>query len=256
MKYTQSEQTLSTWETKANAPCALANGEIHIYAQPLSCSDDSLLALSTYLNESELTRARSYTYEKDQKTSIITRATLKQILARYVNTPPQEIHLSYGERGKPYLSAAYNGQDIRFNVTNTKEYALFAFCIGAEIGIDAEYNRAVSDLETLANETLSERERAVLFNEPEERQIKRFFEYWTHKEAYLKATGEGLCHELHDIEFLPETGTLLSLVSVTGTGVSPNRWQSFHFRFESSYDVAIITQKGQWSLAYYAGTYC
>jgi 4'-phosphopantetheinyl transferase len=68
-----------------------------------------------------------------------------------------------------------------------------------QIGVDLEYIRTMSDLESLAKRFFSfkEYEHLRLISPQEQQQI--FFRYWTCKEAYLKATGDGLV-QLEEIE--------------------------------------------------------
>ena len=63
---------------------------------------------------------------------------------------------------------------------------------GAEIGVDIERLRPLSDMDALAERVFSAAERAALAAVPPDRRVEAFFAGWTRKEAYIKARGEGI----------------------------------------------------------------
>jgi 4'-phosphopantetheinyl transferase len=77
-------------------------------------------------------------------------------------------------------------------VSHSETLALYAFTRGREIGIDVEYVRPVAEAEQIAQHYFSTQESNILRNLPPDTQDEQFLIYWTRKEAYLKARGEGL----------------------------------------------------------------
>jgi len=76
-----------------------------------------------------------------------------------------------------------------------------AIAADAAIGIDVERTDVAFDYSPLASRYCSDEEIAQLNRcSPQDRSI-RFIEMWTLKEAYLKATGQGLSESLRDVGF-------------------------------------------------------
>jgi 4'-phosphopantetheinyl transferase len=71
---------------------------------------------------------------------------------------------------------------------------------GREVGVDIESLHRLDDWLLMARRIFSPRELGELRSLPEPQQRKAFFNGWTRKEAYLKATGEGLTDALPIIE--------------------------------------------------------
>src|SRR5262249_20814147 len=83
-----------------------------------------------------------------------------------------------------------------------------------EVGVDVEWIRELHDAEELVSRFFSPRESRVFHELPSEIRPAAFFNLWTRKEAWLKATGEGIGYLLDRVEvsFLPwEPGRLLRL---------------------------------------------
>jgi len=150
------------------------------------------------LSEDEKIRADRFIFGRDRKRFVVTRGKLRVILSEYLQQSPESIKFSYTDKGKPY----FTNSDIYFNVWHSHEIAFYGINKEKEIGVDVEYYlRNIDDLEGLAKRFFREVEYKKIANvlDKDEKQ-KLFFKYWTLKEAYLKATGEGVCG-LEKIDF-------------------------------------------------------
>jgi 4'-phosphopantetheinyl transferase len=76
--------------------------------------------------------------------------------------------------------------------------ALIAVSSEHRVGIDIEKIRTDVDINQLAELFFSGRERSGLQALPEHLRVRGFFACWTRKEAFLKATGDGLFFPLSD----------------------------------------------------------
>ena len=124
------------------------------------------------------------------------RSALRSLLARYLTIPPNEIQFEYMATGKPELAAQQNPNELRFNVSHSADMALIAIGSKHKLGVDIEKMRADVDTTALAGRFFSGRERAGLQALPSHLRVAGFFACWTRKEAFLKATGEGLSFPL------------------------------------------------------------
>jgi 4'-phosphopantetheinyl transferase len=136
------------------------------------------------------------------------------VLGGYLKIEPSAVPFDYGPQGKPMLAGRLAESGLHFNLAHSEDLALLAVTTAARIGIDVERVRPLADAEVLVARFFSRRESAAFRKLPEDEQPKAFFHLWTRKEAWLKATGEGIAHSLHQVEvsFLPsEPARLLSL---------------------------------------------
>jgi 4'-phosphopantetheinyl transferase len=109
------------------------------------------------------------------------------------------VQFCYGPQGKPALQFPTTAA-LSFNVSHTHEWALVAIGQGQPVGIDLEHIQPDYAWQTVSDLALSPRERAMLATLPSEVQSAVFFKLWTGKEAYVKATGEGLSRPFSQLE--------------------------------------------------------
>lgn len=188
--------------------------EVHVRAAWLAVGADTLDALAATLSASERKRAGRFHFERHRNRFMAGRGLLRMLLGRYLQTAPERIQFTYGPQGKPALAGPFAQAGLEFNMAHTQDLALFAVTRAGPVGIDVEEVRSLADAEELVARFFSGRESAAFRKLPEEQKPPAFFNLWTRKEAWLKATGEGIVHSLHRVEvsFLPgEPARLLSL---------------------------------------------
>src|SRR5688572_1298842 len=104
--------------------------------------------------------------------------------------------------GKPSISGK-SGDEIKFNFSHSSDLAVYAFSRGREIGVDIELIQSFLIDEQIAAQCLTHRETEFLNMLPENSKAQFFFNCWTGKEAYLKASGKGLSFPANQVETLP-----------------------------------------------------
>ena len=150
------------------------------------------------LSPDEWTRAKRFRFERDHNRFVQCRTALRHILSQYLRLPACEIRLDYQANGKPELAADQNPERLRFNVAHSSELALIAVGFQQRLGIDIERMRADIDIPALSEQCFSAREQASLLSLHADLRFQAFFACWTRKEAFIKATGEGLSFPLSD----------------------------------------------------------
>src|SRR6185369_12935207 len=92
------------------------------------------------------------------------------------------------------------------------------------IGVDLEQVHYLEDAPRIAERFFSAHENAVLRTIPEAERLDAFFRYWTLKEAFVKATGDGLARatESFDVTFVCDGPA--RLLSVDGDSEEASRW--------------------------------
>jgi 4'-phosphopantetheinyl transferase len=160
-------------------------------------------ALAGWLHDDECRRAGRFRLARDRRRYVVARGLLRTLLATRLGTHPRSVELCCGAHGKPRLAPGSAAGDLRFNVSHTGDFALFAFSRGREVGVDVEAVLPMRDADAVARHFFSRSElRAYRALEPGARQAG-FFTCWTRKEAYLKALGGGLPSPLSEFDAPP-----------------------------------------------------
>lgn len=139
---------------------------------------------------------------------------LREILARYTDYKPAQLEFDTVKSNKPVLKN--QSAILHFNLTHSHDMALVAVSNFFEVGVDIERIRQLNDMENIVNRNFSLEEQKALFALPAEERCRSFYEFWTRKEAVIKANGKGLSIGLHDFTVtLGKTGTWQS-AEITG----------------------------------------
>lgn len=185
------------WHT-AQTDLTLSVDDVHVWRVDLEKSPLQLQELAQTLSIDEQNRAERFYFPQHRQHFIAARGILRTILGRYLGIEPQALRFDYQSRGKPILADTFASSGLCFNLSHSQGLALYAVS-RHPIGIDLEFTRAISDVEALAKRFFTDREYEIVRTLEPQQQQEVFFRYWTCKEAYLKATGEGLS-QLEQVE--------------------------------------------------------
>jgi 4'-phosphopantetheinyl transferase len=205
------------------APRELALGpdEVHVWRVPLAPPAAEVVALAHTLGDDERARAARFYFERDRTAFTVARGALRTLLGRYLGEPAGQLVFGYRDKGKPYLVAPAGA--LRFNVSHSGQVGLLAFVRGREVGVDVEQRRDISDLRALARTSFSPAEYAAFCALPPADHTTAFFACWSRKEAFIKATGEGISQLAgFDVSLAP--GEPAALLRVAGEPPGRPRW--------------------------------
>lgn len=195
---------------------SLETGQVALWLLPVDDLPEAVVQqLSAHLSEEEWARNREYTAESLRRRDATCRGLLRDLLARYTGLPARALSLVRGEHGKPLL--AEPDVSVHFNYSHSGSYAIFAFTRMGEVGVDIEpIGRKASALR-IARSYFTEREHQALAVLPEPERGPEFLRYWTLKEAWLKARGEGIFAGLDRFSIsLPAMDEGTAAVQLTG----------------------------------------
>lgn len=166
-----------------------------------------LTAFLAVLNSQEQERAQRFVLPILRDRFVVARGLLRLLISHYTGIDPAHIELIYSDRGKPSLKPT-SGQslELEFNLSHCHNYLLYAFS-RHPVGIDVEQITSRRDVLGIAQRFFTPEERTLLEQlDPAEQSIA-FLRHWVCKEAYVKATGEGLAAQLQGIqvEFTPQS---------------------------------------------------
>jgi 4'-phosphopantetheinyl transferase len=151
------------------------------------------------LDDEERARADRFRFVKDRDAFIAAHALLRSMLSEAAGSPPGAWRYSLGRYGKPALAEGHRAGGLRFSLAHTHGLAACAIARD-DIGVDVEASDRRADLEAV-DQYLAPAEVLAVRTAPPERRRALFFRFWTLKEAFIKATGEGLHRDLASFSF-------------------------------------------------------
>lgn len=216
--------------------------DVHVWKIALTTTSARVFELRNLLHEEELARADRFKLIQLTERFITGRAALRLILASYVGTQPQNVRFTYGKYGKPDLVQGADTTPLYFNLTHSGDLALLAVTQARQVGIDVETVRPVDSLNHLARMICSPSEYDTLIRLPSGDQLTGFFNCWTRKEAYIKATGKGLSQPLDQVTVTLSPGAKPELLYANDADEA-NRWRIENVTVDPPYLAAITVER-------------
>jgi 4'-phosphopantetheinyl transferase len=232
---------VSSWSSSP-APFTLSSDEIHIWRVNLNQPAAQVEKFLDTLASDERDRAERFHFVKDRKHFIVARGFLRFILGCYLKTNAGQLRFCYGPYGKPALNGEQRHSEIRFNLSHSHGLALYAVTCGREIGVDIEYVRADFASEQIARNFFSPQEVEALCAVPSEARVRAFFNCWTRKEAYIKATGRGLSQSLDSFDVSLAPGEPAALLRNEENPKEAALWSLHELKVENNYAAAIAVE--------------
>ncbi len=202
----------------------LGESDIHVWSASLDSLAGSATRLVSILSASERERAERHRFERHRQWFIARRGLLRILLGRYLDNAPSELAFAYTARGKPSVTQHPGARVLHFNLSDSAGLALVAVTRSAPLGVDVERIEPVRDMDGVAARFFSAREKATIDSLPEFRKAEAFFNCWTRKEAYLKATGEGISDSLPAVEVTLAPGDPPRLLGIAGDTQPAAQW--------------------------------
>ena len=230
------------WALPPHQPM-LEVGDVHVWRVSLHTASAQAQKLYWLLGDDEVNRAQRFYFSRDRDSFVVVRGFLRVFLGTYLQISPQEIKFQYSARGKPLLVSNQTNAALNFNLSHSHELALLTFTYNQAIGIDLEYIRPEIVREQIAERFFSVQETATLRELPESLQPAAFYDCWTRKEAFVKATGEGLSRPLDQFSMSLTPGEPARLLHVQGEPQEPSTWLIQDLDAGSGYRAALAVKK-------------
>lgn len=206
------------------SPLMLKEDEIHlwrVFTTKFHCLEK---ALEELLSGEEASRMKRFYFPKDRMRFTVAHGILRILTGRYLNLSPRLVEFRAHPNGKPAVDACPAEKSLFFNISHSHEMVVLAFAKFPQIGVDVEFIRPMPDFQELADVYFHTEEKRGLHGTTAGERHKAFFECWTRKEAFVKATGEGLSRPLDSFfTFADDTGTD-GIYRIGGRGISPGNW--------------------------------
>ena len=155
--------------------------------------------LINIISKEEHEKAKKFFKKIDYTSYIITHAYLRIILTNYYkHVKPNDWKFKKNMYGKPQIS---NNHDISlyFNLSHTASCVYMIFSSYKQCGIDVEDKKNIDLDDNMLDLVFSEYEKKYFLNK--NKNLSLFYTYWTLKESYVKAIGEGFNIDPKEVDF-------------------------------------------------------
>jgi len=198
------------------------------------------------LSNSERERAARFKFDLHRNRYVACHGILRNILGILLDEKPSRLEFSRGERGKPALAGRHVSLGVEFNMAHSEKLVAFAIGKSRRLGIDIEYIESRTADEEVAATHFSERELADLKKLSGEEWKRGFFNCWTRKEAFIKATGEGLYRPLDSFDVTLIPGQPAEILSIDSDSDRALGWKTVELSFGEGYAGALTAEGRQW----------
>jgi 4'-phosphopantetheinyl transferase len=200
---------------------SLPEGVVDVWQFQPENHNIQLHPLERVLSEDERHRADRFRLPHLRRNYILSRGSLRLLCSRYLDTDPAALTFRYQTKGKPDLG---EGCKLHFNVSHSGGLIVFAFTWDLELGIDLEKVRHIRDIDAIAHRFFCPEEAALVLGAPEDQRALLFHTCWTRKEAFIKATGDGLSTALNSFQVHLDPTAPASMVHVNFDYEEGGRW--------------------------------
>ncbi|MCB0771122.1 MAG: 4'-phosphopantetheinyl transferase superfamily protein, partial [Flavobacteriales bacterium] len=142
------------------------------------------------LDRDEIARSSRFRFDVDRERFLLGHGLLRWILGMYTDRRPDELIFHRGRFGKPFLQDTR----IQFNMSDTKDAVAVGVTADIALGVDIETLSRSVDHEAVSEHYFTPEEVAAM-KQAEDPKL-RFLEFWTRKEAVLKASAVGIMDDL------------------------------------------------------------
>ena len=153
---------------------------------------------SRLLDDIERRRAESYRHVEDRDRFVLGAVLLRIVASRAIGGTPGEVAVdrTCGRCGKPHGKPRLIGAPLEASIAHSGGIVAVAASVDGPVGIDVEARRPF-DYRAVLSDVCADDEDDFVDS------LDDFYAYWTRKEAFLKATGEGLLRPMRDVGVTP-----------------------------------------------------
>ncbi len=205
-------------------------------------SDDYSRAWSV-LDTAEQAQAHKITSAVRHKEYVQIHAQLRYTLANTIQQAPEKIVINKTATGKPYLA---DYPDLVFNISHTTDLFLIAIAKNCQLGIDVEQRRSRLNLNGLVSKCFSEEEQTYWRQLADAEQLSTFYKYWTRKEAFVKATGQGIVLGLN--QCVIDANNINQFLSIPKQCTAVNDWFVYDLDVGEQHFAALVTDQARFAV--------
>jgi 4'-phosphopantetheinyl transferase len=205
-------------------------------------NDSDCRLCRAFLTDEERAREHLFLFPVDRHLYLLSRALVRTVLSQYLSVAPRDLVFEPNAYGRPQLIGPELGSPkISFNLSHTRGLVVLGVSCDRELGVDVENIERKSPLD-IATRFLAPNEMADLNHLSPTAQHERFFEYWTLKEAYIKARSRGLSLSLQQFEFEFRGASEIGFSTQTIPADPPGRWKFWQLWLGCSFLAAVCAE--------------
>jgi 4'-phosphopantetheinyl transferase len=205
--------------------------QVHLWRFNLESVPDNWQSAGRHLLSAD-ENERAAKFKRGGDDYINTRIFMRRTLATYLNQLPEKLVFDCNPYGKPFL----RGEDLVFNLSHSRQWAVLAVGINCDLGVDVESASDRRSILDIAQHYFHEDEISKLTRiaDPDE-QNDYFFRLWTLKESFLKALGTGISTGLDKVNFNINSATdITAEYSPELQLKNPEDWQFFQYELQEA----------------------
>ncbi len=153
------------------------------------------------LSPDDLAHVARFRFDADQAIARASRTLQRLALSECAPIEPSRWGFAADTAGKPFIIEPADAPPLRFSVANTRGLVACAIAWAVPVGVDVELVRSDTPWDVVER-CWSAVELDALNRLAPADQPRRFTESWVAKEAYAKATGQGLSLDLQHVRIL------------------------------------------------------
>ena len=229
--------------TRPTGPDAAAD-TVQVWLVPDQRSAPVLDGLLAVLDAEERRRAEAYRSADDRRRFVVAHGAARQIVARRLGAPAEEIRWSHGPHGKPELAGRWTG--VQVNLSHSGDVSMVAVTASRPVGVDVQRVLARVDATAMAHRYFPPEEARLVRAAPDaEGRADRFARLWARKEALVKAHGtrltQGLRIPVHNtgtpagyrVADVPAPRGYRAAVALAGTSGYRVAWHRWNYSVEA-----------------------
>ena len=167
--------------------------DVVVYEVDVSEDDPREALAARMLDEEESERSQSFVFPGPRRRFVLCRAALRSILCLRIGCSNNDLKFGATDQEKPYALVRNEPIEFGFNVSHSGDYGLIAIGEAPALGVDVEFRRHHRNLDLLVSTVLSPDEKTQIASVSDlGEKNSLFFDFWTVKEAVLKAVGIGM----------------------------------------------------------------
>lgn len=150
------------------------------------------------LSSEEKQRYHRFKHIPARQQFLLGRVLIRHFLSQHLQCDGQSLRFSHNDHQRPFLA----NTPLDFNLSHTDGAVMLAISGSGRVGVDVESNRRGGKTIEIADHFFHPQEvQAILAAGDRQQQEEAFFRFWTLKESYVKAMGQGLQKSLQSFYF-------------------------------------------------------
>jgi 4'-phosphopantetheinyl transferase len=226
----------------------LSSKDVHVWCIAVEPLVRQVPQLTEHLSNNERSRANAFVHARDRKRFLVSHGILRVLLGSYLGVAPGELQFSQGPYKKPCLDGYYATSGLQFNLSHSQEYALLAFTRQRQVGVDIEYIHPLPDMKQITANTFSPLENRELEKLSPEQRLSAFYNFWTRKEAFVKALGKGLFYPLNQFSVSISSEEQNCHLNIDNDPAEAARWAIMGLNIAKEYAAALAVEGHDWQL--------